>query len=488
MKPPASDTPIAQLPARRKTAVLALCCLPFVMAQLDATIVNVALPTIAKDMHASLSSLQWIVSAYVLVLSSLLLFSGTLADRVGRRKNLIAGIAVFVIGSALCGLSDSVGTLIAARCLQAVGGALISPATLATITTMYPERGERARAIGWWAGSGGVGLALGPLLGGALVESLGWQWVFYVNLLPGVIAIVLCWLFLPESRSPKPRRFDIAGVLLLMVAVFTLAHSIIEGPSYGWTSPVILGGFAVALSVLVAFVLTGLHRPDPVIPPQLFLDGAFTRSVLTVLLGTAALAGLLFTTTLYLQDVRGLSPLMAGVLTLPMVTLSSAGAVIAGGLVAKGYSRALLLSSGLGIAASAAGFWWLQADAVWLIVVPFVLFGAGFGVMNNPVNVTAVSELPDAMAGTAASVVSTFRQFGQVLGVALVGTLMAGHLGSNLSTGFDAASTPVWIMIAACGLGIVALNLRASDPLSGSTHRQHAAPHPSNHGGAGLHA
>lgn len=312
--------------------------------------------------------------------------------------------------------------------------------------------------------------------------------MFYVNLLPGVIAIVLCWLFLPESRSPKPRRFDIAGVLLLMVAVFTLAHAIIEGPSYGWTSPVILGGFAVALSVLFAFVLTGLHRPDPVIPPRLFLDGAFTRSLLTVLLGTAALAGLLFTTTLYLQDLRGLSPLMAGVLTLPMVTLSSAGAIIAGGLVAKGYSRALLLFAGFGIAASAAGFWWLQQDAVWLIVVPFVLFGAGFGVMHNPVNVTVVSELPDAMAGTAASVVSTFRQFGQVLGVALVGTLMAGHLGADLTSGFDAASTPVWIMIAVCGLGIVALNLRSSDPIAGSTHRQHSAPHPSNHGGAGLHA
>lgn len=454
---------IATLPDARKRWVLVLCCIPFVMAQLDATIVNVALPTISRDLHASLASLQWIVSAYVMVLSSLLIFSGTLADRFGRRRNIIIGLAIFVVGSALCGLAPSTGWLIAFRCLQAIGAALISPATLATLTTMNPEHGARARAIGWWAGMGGVGLAIGPLLGGFLVEYLSWRWIFYLNVLPGIAAIVLCWFSLPESRSAAPRRFDIAGVLLLIVAVFALAHSIIESSTYGWTSSAILGGFAVALAVLIAFVLTARHRPDPVIPLPLFRDWPFTRSVLTVLLGTTALAALLFVTTLYLQDVRHLSPVQAGLITLPMVMLSSGGAIVAGRLVAGGHSRGLLLFSGSGIAVAALLFYLVEPRGVGWILVPFIAFGAAYGVLNNPVNVTAVSELSDSLAGMASSVVSTFRQFGQVLGVALVGTLTSGHLASETARETDAQfgtyAVPVWLLVAGCGLAIVALNL-----------------------------
>ena len=460
----------------RKYPILAVCCMGILLVSIDNSIVNVALPSIAEELGASIQTLQWTVDAFLLVLASLHLLSGSLADRFGRKRVFMIGMAIFVLGSAACGLSSSEGWLVTFRVVQAVGGSMITPVALAIVTNVFTASAERAKAIGFWAATSGIGIALGPLLGGFLVDALGWRSIFWVNVPIGLVAIILAARLVPETRAAKPRCFDPVGQLLVLTIVGSLAYGIIEAPSAGWSSPAITASFTLAAASLVILIPYELQHVQPLIQVRLFADRAFSSSFVTVLVGFLAFAGLLFADTLYLQDTRGLSASEAGLLTLPLAAAVVVFAPISGRFVARGRARASVIASGVAIFAASASLvaFGTSTPLAW-IVLPFVVFGTGYGLLNDPVNHTAVSELPNDQAGVAASMVATARQLGSVLGVAIVGSLLAvdGSAGvARPPTGFGMA---VSMVLAACGLAIVGVNLirgprQAIQPLP------HAAP------------
>jgi len=244
----------AELSQRRRLLVLAICCMSLFIVGLDVTIVNVALPSIGRDLHAGVSGLQWTVDAYTLVLASLLMLSGSTADRVGRRRTFQLGLALFTLGSLLCSLAPGLGWLVAFRMVQAVGGSMLNPVAMSIITNTFIQPAERARAIGIWGGVVGLSMALGPLAGGLLVESVGWRGIFWVNIPVGVAAIVLTAMFVPESRAPRPRRLDPVGQMLVIVLLASLVYGLIEGPGRGWASAEILSCFALSAAALVALI------------------------------------------------------------------------------------------------------------------------------------------------------------------------------------------------------------------------------------------
>ena len=444
----------------RKYAILATCCLALLLVSIDNTIVNVALPSIASELDASIQTLQWTVAAYLLVLASLLILSGSLADRFGRKRVFMIGSATFVFGSAMCGLTSSEEWLVSFRIVQAIGGSMMTPVALAIVSNVFTGPAERAKAIGYWAAASGVGLALGPVLGGFLVDSLGWRSIFWVNVPIGIAAIILTALIVPESRASHPRRLDPIGQLLVIVSIAGLAFGIIEAPTWGWDSPLIIGcliGAAVGFAALIGFER---RREQPLVQVRLFERPTFSVASVTALVGSLAFAGLLFANTFYLQSDRGLSPSQAGLLSLPLAAAAVIASVVSGRLVAKNRTRVTLVVAGLSLfAAPIALVLFGSTTPLGWIAIPFIVFGAGFGLLNDPVNDTAVSELPDEQAGVAASLVSTSRQLGSVLGVAIVGSLLtAGQTAAAVpaSGGFG---LPVCIVLASCGLVVVLANL-----------------------------
>ncbi|WP_249027224.1 DHA2 family efflux MFS transporter permease subunit, partial [Amycolatopsis lexingtonensis] len=336
----------------RPRVVLAVCCMSLFIVGLDNTIVNLALPSIRHELGASVASLQWTIDAYTLVLASLLMLSGSTADRIGRRRTFQTGLALFSLGSLLCGVAPNVGTLIAFRALQAIGGSMLNPVALSIVTNVFTEPRERARAIGVWAGVVGLSMAVGPVVGGALVGWAGWRSIFWINVPVGVAAIVLTALFVPESRSPHPRRLDPVGQVLVIVLLASLTYAIIEGRGAGWTSPEIIGCFAVAALALALLLPYERRRVDPLLELRFFRSVPFSGATLTAVTGFAALSGFLFLNTLYLQDTRGFSALHAGLLTLPMAAVTAVCAPLSGRVVAARGPRLPLLVAGAGIAAS----------------------------------------------------------------------------------------------------------------------------------------
>ncbi len=436
----------------RPRVVLAVCCLSLFIVGLDNTIVNLALPAIREDLGASVSSLQWTIDAYTLVLASLLMLSGSTADRIGRRRTFQTGLALFSLGSLLCGVAPNVGTLIAFRALQAIGGSMLNPVALSIVTNVFTEPRERARAIGVWAGVVGLSMAVGPVVGGALVGWAGWRSIFWINVPVGVAAIVLTAFFVPESRSPHPRRLDPVGQLLVIVLLATLTYAIIEGRGAGWTSPEIIGCFAVAAIALAVLLPYERRRTDPLLELRFFRSVPFSGATLTAVTGFAALSGFLFLNSLYLQDTRGFSALHAGLLTLPMAAVTAVCAPLSGRVVAARGPRLPLLVAGAGIAVSGfvlAGIG--PATPIPVLVLGYVCFGAGFGMLNAPITNAAVSGMPRERAGLAAAVASTSRQVGASLGVAVIGAVVAAAT--------PAADRVAWVIVAICGALVFALGL-----------------------------
>ncbi len=447
---------------RRRWIALAVCTMSLLLVSIDVTIVNVALPTIAEELHATLQTLQWTIGAYALVIASFLLVSGTLADRFGRKRVFVIGTSIFITGSLLCGFAPTDLWLIAFRMVQAVGGSMMTPVALAIVTNIFTVPKERARAIGWWAAASGIGLAAGPLLGGFLVDSLGWRSIFFVNVPIGLVLIALTLIFVPESKADVPRKFDPAGQILFVAGLLPLTFAIIEAPNLGWGSPVIVACFAVAAAGIAALVLVERRRAQPAVPVRLFEHAPFAKAFATAMLSFFVLIGLLFANTFYLQTVEDLTPSQAGIMTLPLALAAVVASLLSGRLVSAGHTRATLLVAGSLVALGSLLLLLVTRGLpVGLVVVPYAVFGFGYGMLNDPVSVTAISQLPNAQAGVAASMVSVARQLGQVLGVAVVGSLLSAQLGDDLATGFAEASLPVWILLAACGLAIVLLNLRA---------------------------
>lgn len=399
------------------------------------------------------------MSAYILVIASFVLMAGMLADRFGRRTLLAIGTVVFTVGSFLCGLATSEEWLIAFRVFQALGGAMISPSALGTVTNTFTSRAVRAKALGWWSVIASVGIAIGPLLGGVLVQTLGWRYIFWINVIPGILAVIAVLLWAPQSRAAKPKEFDPVGQVLLVVVLGSVTFAIIEVTTLGWTSPVILGAIAIAVLCLVGMVLYERRKAEALIPFELFSNRAFTTAILTLLFGVLAIGAVGFTLSLFLQNFRGLSPAAAGLFMLPLAVGSMIAAPLSGRFVGAGFARAVILVSGTLVALAGLGFWLTADGLIWLILIPFFVLGVGFGALNNPVNVTAISQLPNEKASLAGSLLSMSRQVGQVLGVAIAGALLSIGVGSDLKTDFDTAATSVWMLLIAGGVLIVLLNV-----------------------------
>jgi EmrB/QacA subfamily drug resistance transporter len=427
---------------------------------MDSTIINVALPSIGRDFHAPVSGLQWTVDAYMLVVASLLMLSGSVGDRIGRRRVFQIGLVLFTVGSLACSLAPGLGWLVAFRALQAVGGSMLNPVAMAIVTNTFTEPAERAKAIGLWGSTFGLSVALGPVIGGALVDSAGWRSVFWVNIPVGIAAIALSARYVPESRAAVRRRLDPLGQVLVIAILGTLSYGIIEGPDFGWGSAPIIACFAVAVAAVTALLLWSRRIAQPLIDLRFFRSLPFSGAALTALTGMCAFAGFLFLITLYLQDVRGYSALSAGLCLLPMALVMFVSAPVCGRVIARSGTRGPLLIAGAGITAGGILLTFLtDSSPLWYVLASSVVLGAGMGWVNAPATNNAVAGMPRARAGTAAGIVSTGRQVGSSLGVAVAGSVLAGRLHGPLATGFAAATGPAWWIVAAMGVCVLGLAL-----------------------------
>jgi EmrB/QacA subfamily drug resistance transporter len=449
-----------ELSRRRRMLVLAICCLSLFIVGIDATIVNIALPSIGHDLHAQVSGLQWTVDGYTIVVASFLMLSGSTADRIGRRRTFQAGLGLFTLGSLLCSLAPGLGWLVAFRMLQALGGSMLNPVAMSIVTNTFTDPAERARAIGLWGSVFGMSMALGPVVGGALVASVGWRGIFWVNIPVGLAGIVLTALFVPESRAPRARRVDPVGQLLVIATLASLTYAIIEGPGSGWTSPKILFCFGLAVAALTCLVSYERRREEPLLDLRFFRSVPFSGATVTAVCAFAALGGFLFLNTLYLQEVRGYSALHAGLYTLPMAAMTVLLAPLAGRIVAVRGPRLPTVVAGAATMASGIMLTRLARDtSLGYLIVSYVTFGIGSGLVNPPITNAAVSGMPRSQAGVAAGVASTSRQVGTTLGVAVLGSAALSALHAPFRAGFAEASHVGWWIIAACGAAILLLGL-----------------------------
>jgi EmrB/QacA subfamily drug resistance transporter len=443
----------------RREVVLAICCMSILIVGLDVTILNVALPSIQHDFHASVSGAQWTIDAYTLVIACLLMLSGSTGDRLGRRRTFQLGLLIFTIGSGLCSIAPSLGALIAFRMVQAVGGSMLNPVAMSIVTNVYTEPKDRARAIGWWGGVAGISIAAGPLIGGILVQAIDWRAIFWVNIPVGIAAMALTQKFVPESKAPHPRRLDPVGQVLMILTLGLLVFGIIEAPNHGWDSTLIVGCLAGAAIFGALLVYFEVRHPEPLIDLRFFRSPPFSGAAVVSICAFLSLGGFLFLNTLYLQDVRGYSPLHAGVALLPMAALMMIFSPLSGRVVGIRGPRFSLVVGGLAtlaaglISAIPAG----EPNDVRLFL-GYALLGTGLGWANAAITNTAVSGMPRDQAGVAAGVASTTRQLGSALGVAIIGSVIADHV-TTVSAGpeFTSAARISWAIIAACGLAMVSV-------------------------------
>ncbi len=443
--------------------VLATCCLSLFLVTMDVTIVNVALPSIRRDLHAGVAGLQWAVDGYTVVVACLLLLSGSTADRFGRRRTFQIGLGVFGLGSLLCSLAPTTATLVAFRMLQAIGGSMLNPVAMSIIVNTFADPRERARAIGIWGGVFGVSMAAGPLLGGVLVEQVGWRSIFWINVPVVLLALGLTARFVPESRADRPRRFDLVAQLLVIVGLFSLTSAVIDGRRVGWSGAPIVAGFALALGCVGALVAWESRRAEPMLDLRFFRSVPFSSATVLAVLGFTSFAGFLFLNSLYLQEARGLGASTAGLMTLPVAAALAVCSPISGRLVGAGRARFAVIAAGLALTSGAVALTRLTTDTPLLTLgAIYAVFGVGMGMINAPITNTAVSGMPRAQAGLAAAVASTSRQVGSSLGVALAGSLAGRGIDVSGSADFAASTHAVFWFHAALGAGIVVLGFAAT--------------------------
>jgi EmrB/QacA subfamily drug resistance transporter len=454
---------------RRRLGILLTSCMSLFIVGVDITAVNVALPDIGKQLDASLSGLQWTVSAYTVVMASLLLFSGSMADRLGRKRVFVTGLSVFSLASLLCSLAPTVELLVVFRVLQAVGASMLNPVAMSIITNTFTDPRERAQAVGVWGAVFGVSMALGPVMGGALVSSVGWEWIFLINIPLGLAAIILTLLFIPESKAPRARRFDPAGQVLVIVLLASVTFGIIEGPGAGWSSAAILASFSASAISLLALLLYEPRREEPLIDLRFFRSIPFSSSIALSVAAFAAFGGFLFLNTLYLQDVRALSPVEAGLTTVPMALMTVLISPISGRMVGRSGPRTPLVIAGVSLAS--ASYMLIDIEPTTplaSLIAAYIVFGIGFGFVNAPITNAAVSGMPRAQAGVASAIATTSRQFGQAIGVAIIGATIASSQGASAQFDLSSASRPAWWTLTAFGgvvlmLGFLATGGRAKE-------------------------
>ena len=403
------------------------------MLLLDITVVNVALPQIEQSLKASFTDLQWVIDAYALALAVLVLNAGALSDIVGRKRIFVVGLGLFTAASLACGLAPTSSFLIASRALQGVGGAIMFATSLALITQSFPPS-ERGTAFGIWGATTGVAIALGPLVGGALTDSAGWRWIFFINVPIGVAAYALTALKVTESRDPEATGVDWIGLVTFSSAIFMLIFGLIRGNEEGWSSPLIVGLFAGSAALLVVFVLAELRQKRPMLDLSLFRKPTFAgASIVAFALSASSFAMLLYL-TLYLQNVLGFSPLETGVRVLPITLLAFAVAPLAGKLTTVVPVRAIM---GIGLACCGLGLALMHgvtAHSDWTaLLAGFLFVGAGIGAVNPSLVSTAVGVVSTARSGMASGINNTFRQLGVATGIAAFGAIFQARVESRLS-------------------------------------------------------
>ena len=420
----------------RKPLILASLLLAAFAINLDTTIVNVALPTLVRELHASTTQLEWIVDAYNLMFAAFVLAAGNLGDRVGRKGVLLAGLAVFGLATVAGGLGSSPGELIAARAVMGLGAALIFPATLSLLTNVFTERGERARAIGLWGATTGVGIAMGPIVGGWLLERDGWESVFFALAPIAALALILVSLYVPSSRDPEAPRADRPGLVLSTAGMAALIYTIIEAPTYGWGAPRSLLGFAVAAAVLIAFVLWERRTESPMLDVGLFRNLRFSAASGAVTITFFSLMGFIFLVTLYFQFLKGYAPFSTGLRLLPVATMTGITSVVGTALAVR-FSTKLVVSAGL--VSLAAGLAWASTsstDTSYLtIAMTMILIGSGIGLTSAPATESIMGAVPAAKAGVGSAVNDATRILGSTVGVAVIGSIYASIYASHLTSG-----------------------------------------------------
>ncbi len=413
-------------PENRKWWTLGAVAFGLFMIMLDNTIVNVALPSIQKDLNIGISELEWVFNGYALTFGVLMLTGGKLADMMGRRRIFIAGLVIFTAASLGCGLAASAGMLIGARVVQGVGSALMNPATLSIITATFPPR-QRGMAIGIWAGVSGMALAIGPLLGGLITEHWSWNWIFFINVPVGIIGIIVARLVINESRDTSAdQRLDLPGLLSSAIALFALTYGLIEANKYGWTSPRILGLFAVAAVGFAAFVVLELRQRAPMLDLKLFKNGTFAGANSVMLLVGLAMFGVFFYNSLFIQNVLGYSAVQTGATFLPMTVLIILVAPVAGRFSDRVGSRWLMGGGMILLSISLLIFSRLDAASTFWDILPGLLVGGiGMAVVMTPTTAAAMGSVPIDKAGVGSAVLNTGRQVGGALGIAVMGAIVA---------------------------------------------------------------
>jgi EmrB/QacA subfamily drug resistance transporter len=418
---------------------LAVLCLAAFTINLDTTIVNIALPSLMRQLDASTRELQWVVDAYTLTFAALVLAAGSLGDRYGRKGALLVGLAVFGCATSVGGLVHSSGALIAVRAVMGVGAALIFPATLAIISNVFTERGERARAIGLWGAMTGLGVALGPISGGWLLEHFWWGSVFVAMAPVAAVTFVGGVLFVPTSRDPATPPLDVVGLVLSTLAIGTLVYTIIEAPERGWTGTATLAGFALAAVAVAVFVAWELGRPQPMMDVSLFRNLRFSAASGSIMVIFFALAGFVFLITQYFQFLKGYAPLSTGVRILPVATCIAIGSLV-GVRLAVGVGNKAVIATGLFLVG--VSFAWVSTASTATpyieIVGQMVLAGLGMGLVTAPATEAIMGVVPKEKAGIGSAVNDATRELGATLGVAIIGSVYASLFASGIQ---DAAGS-----------------------------------------------
>jgi len=467
--------PVPQDRTSNRWLVLVIACLAQFMVVLDATIVNVALPSIQRGLHFSASNLQWVVNGYTLIFGGFLLLGGRAADLLGRKRLFMAGIALFSLASLLNGLAQSSGMLIVGRGLQGLGGALVSPAALSIITTTFTDSQERTKALGVWSAIAAGGGAVGLLLGGALTDLASWPWIFIVNVPVGVIALALAMRFVPESRADTHHRtFDLAGAATVTGGLVVLVYAIVKAQAFGWGSPRTIGLLAGGLALLAVFLLIERRSAAPLMRLSIFRVRTLAVADTVLLLVASGMFGMFFFASLYVQEILGYSPLRAGLAFLPV----TAGIVIGAGIAQQSIKRVGVRNvAGLGITLAAAGMAWLARVPVHGTYVSDLLVGLlpmsiGMGLTFVPITLLGTGGVRDDDAGLASGLFNTAQQVGGSLGLAILSTLAASRTASLLGSGhavvgarvsgYHVAFLAATIMLA-MGAVILAVGLRRRD-------------------------
>ncbi len=432
----------------KENTTLVICCTSVLLVGIDMTAVNVALPTIDKDLQIGFSLLPWIIGAYTLPLAAFLMLSSSLADNLGRKRIFLLGLIIFLLGSALCGLASNFTYLVIARALQGVGASMLNPVAMAILAQTFPATKDRAWAMGIWSGATGLALALGPLVGGLLVNSvLGWRYIFYINIPIGIIAILLTLWIISEKRPEKNQPFDVLGQILMIIFLASLTYALMEGETLGWGAWTIISAIGLACCTLVWFIFHQQKTPYPLLDLAFFRSMPFSLANVIAVLAFASLATFLYLNSLYLQQLRGFSAFRTGIILLPLAICSVIWGPINGRILSRKGSRIPLMVAGFGFTLT--GLMLTVTDAstslIWLALA-YGLMGIANAAVGAPITYMAISGMPAAKTSLAAGISSTSRQIGQTLGVAITGMMMSRVQEGNLTSLGSAIIQGWWIM------------------------------------------